>query len=656
MDDKDLEKGLEELKREIPINRVLKQNLRKTFMIRRRNARIKRISTIAAALIVIFMAVLIPDNMIMKKVKAEAFKISNQISYAEISNGNGIEINEHNRIQYITIYGKGIYRYDNTGYYSIYESEVNSARLSKDGKKFVISSNGNLILYNIETNNKTELLKGDNTSIYMEEPSWVDDNHILYTKKVIEPAEPHGFKVKEASIYEMDINTMQSEKIAEGSYSSYAAGKNAVAFERDNKILYKNLKDGSEKIVDEGRFPDVSPDGKYIAYVKYENSVKKLGENASVMRSLSNVWVTDTEDFRLKQAVTFNFANEYMDENEWLNSLENIEDKSVPQQLVFSGAYDYYNPVWSSNSKSLFVIKFLSDQKQGSSKIVRIDFADQNLNGIDTVKRYIQALIVRDEDYAKSLMKIPPQLLTISNPHQSGYNIISEGKDDEGYYVETEVYWQYTGTPYYGIERSKYYLSQSEKGYMIERIKLLSTTEIYFKNGSMYMKNNNKEKKLFYEDSIPSEYYVKGKSQIQSFSYNTKKNSIIFTSYDNQNETASINVIEYNIDAGEFKLIDRLQGMNNEKILGTSELSLDSSGKYAAVNIYYGKNENIRNSIVVYDLGNNQKINISDIVEGDFTSLYISFWEDNRLIFTTVKNNEEVKYKFDIEKNALISF
>lgn len=655
MNDKDLEKDLEKLKKQIPVNSELKQNLRKSYVIRRRNTWIKRISTIAAALIIVFTAVLLPDNMTVKKVKADAFKISNQISYAEISSGNGIEINEYKGIQYITINQKGIYKYDNTGYQSIYEGDLNSARLSADGKRFVISAGGNLYLFEIETKKKTELVKGNNISIYMEEPSWADEEHILYTKKVIEPAEPHGFNIKESSIFMMDINSMQSQKITDGSNSSFAAGKNAIVFERDNKIIYRDLKDGNERVVDDGRFPDVSPDGRYIAYVKTESSIKKLAENANVVTSMSNVWITDMEEFKLKQPVTFNFPNKYMDENEWLKSLEKVEDKSIPQQLVFSGVYDYYNPVWSSNSKSLFIIKFLSSGEQGS-RIVRIDFADQNMTDTDTVKRYIQALIVRDDDYAKSLMKNPPELLTISNPHRSGYNIISDGKDESGYYVEAEVYWQYTGTPYYSIEKSKYYVSRNEDGYLIDSIKLINRTELYFKNGSIYIKEDNEEKELFSEGNIPSEYYQKGKSQVLSAAFNAKNGNVIFTSYEDQNEISNVKVIEYNVANQNFKLIDKISAINNEKILGTSNLSLDSTGKYAAFNVYYGVGEDIKNTIVAYNLFNNQKINIDDISEKGFTSLYTSFFEDNRLIFTAAKNNEEVKYKYDFEKGTLSSF
>lgn len=652
----DLERDLEKLKNQIPINSELKQNLRKSFIIRRRNAWIKRISAVAAALIIVFTAVLLPNNLMTKKAGASAFKISNQISYAEVSSGNGTQINEYNGIQYITVYEKGIYRYDSTGYHIIYEGELSSARLSNDGRRFIISSNGNIILYNIEANEKTEILRGDNVNIYMEEPSWVDENHILYTKKVIEAAEPHGFTVKESSIYSMDINSRNSEKIADGSNASYVSGRNAVVFERDNKIIYRNLKDGVERIVDDGRFPDVSKDGKYIAYVKNESSVKKLTETASLSTTLSNVWITDTDDFKLRQQVTFNFVNKYIDENDWLKSIEGKGDKSAPMQLEFSGRYDYYNPLWSRDSRSLFVIKFTSSEEGEGSKIVRIDFTDDNLSRVDTVKRYIQALIVRDDDYARSLMKNPPEILTISNPRQSGYNILSEGKDDEGNYVEGEVYFQYTGTPYYSIEKSKYYLSKSERGYLIDNIKLQSRTEIYFKNGAMYIKNDDAEQKLFNEYDIPSEYYSTGKSHIMSAAYNAKTNIIIFTSYNNQNNEAGISVIEYNIDNQEFSLIDKLQKIDNQKALGTSALLLEPSGKYAAVSVYYGEPENIRNTVAIYNIENNQKISISNIIEEDFDSLYISFWEEGRLIFTGVKNNEEVKYKYDPEKQLLTSF
>lgn len=300
MEDKDFEKSLEELKKQIPVNGELKRNLRNGFIIKRRNMWIKRITAAAAAFLIVFAAIFLPDNFNVKKVKADEFKIANQMSYGEISNISGAEVNEYNGIQYITIYEKGIYRYDSSGYHSVYEGEVSSARLSGDGKRFVIAVNGNLYIYNIETKSKTEMIKGDNISIFMEEPSWVDENHILYTKKVFEPVEPHGFGIKESSIYEMDINTMKTEKITDGSYPSYVEGKNAIVFARDNNIIYRNLKDGSERIVDEGRFPDVSSDGKYIAYVKLESSVKKLNENASVKTSLSNVWITDTEEFKLR--------------------------------------------------------------------------------------------------------------------------------------------------------------------------------------------------------------------------------------------------------------------------------------------------------------------------------------------------------------------
>jgi hypothetical protein len=301
-------------------------------------------------------------------------------------------------------------------------------------------------------------------------------------------------------------------------------------------------------------------------------------------------------------------------------------------------------------------VKFGSSEGDSKGKIMRIDFTGQSLSRTDTVKRYIQALIVRDEDYAKSLMKNPPELLTLSNPHQSGYNILSEGKDEAGNYVEAEVYWQYTATPYYSIEKSRYYLSEGEKGYVIDSIKPLGTTEVYFKNGTMYLKNDNSEKVLFSEEGIPSEYYTKGGSYIQSAALNEKNNSLIFTLYNDQNGAGSVMIVQYDMTAGEFKLIDRLSTIGNERIMGSTDISLNSTGRYAAVNLYYGKNENIKNTIAAYNLDNNQRVNIGEFIKGDFESMYVSFWDDNRLVLTGVKSNQVIKYKYDSENNLLINF
>jgi hypothetical protein len=52
------------------------------------------------------------------------------------------------------------------------------------------------------------------------------------------------------------------------------------------------------------------------------------------------------------------------------------------------------------------------------------------LTNEETVKRFLQALILRDDDYTKSMMANPPELLTYSNPHITVYKIVSSGSEN----------------------------------------------------------------------------------------------------------------------------------------------------------------------------------------------------------------------------------
>lgn len=129
------------------------------------------------------------------------------------------------------------------------------------------------------------------------------------------------------------------------------------------------MQDGSEKVVDEGRFPSVSPDGEYVAYVKMERKVRELAKNASVGESVSNVWIVDV-NLATKKQVTTNFPSRFIDEKKWVKGLKL---SSVPQVLEFSGMYDYYDPVWVSDSQSLFVLKN-RNVEGGPMRLMRIDF------------------------------------------------------------------------------------------------------------------------------------------------------------------------------------------------------------------------------------------------------------------------------------------
>lgn len=73
-------------------------------------------------------------------------------------------------------------------------------------------------------------------------------------------------------------------------------------------------------------------------------------------------------------------------------------------------------------------MKKRNDGENGPAKIMKIELSEQSSTEIETVKSYLQALMVRDDDFAKSLLKDQPEFLTYSNPKQIGFQILETTK------------------------------------------------------------------------------------------------------------------------------------------------------------------------------------------------------------------------------------
>ncbi len=673
MNDKDLDNILDKFKREIPVNMTLKNELRQSFADKKKSGVFKKLAVFAAAVILILAsAVFLNNKTVIEKVSAASLKVWNHVSFVDIGNGGNIGVSEYKGTIYIPVAGKGLFAYDKTGFYKLYDGEINFVRVSPDGKKLALSASGNIIIYDLGTKNADEILKGDNASVYYEEPSWAPDNSsIVYTKKVIERGEVHGFTVKESGIYEIDLKSLKSQKLADGSYASRIKGLQAVVFERENKIIFKDLENGSEKIISGGRFPSVSPDGAYIAFVGTSDSEKELSKNTKVIESVDNVFISDTTDFSIKNKVTSNYAYKFTDENEWLNGLKPSE---VPQVLNYTGMYSYYNPVWSTDSKSLFVLKNLNSDTAGNSmKLSRIDFNTGVLTTEETTKRFLQALLLRDEDYAKSMMNNPPDILTVSNPHRTGYNIVSAGSENGKDYVDAEVYWGYTSDSYFQIVKSRYYISSGENGYIIDSIKDINSLEVYGKNSAINLKEGDTKdinpiepssvesmiylddkssgkKELFSKSDIPWEYILPGEMRFSSLAYNTKNNTLAFTIQftGKEGSGSSVELLDYDLASKHFRLIDRIESLDGVRNAAVSELITSPDGENAALNIFSQNGQSFRGYTFVYNLKDNKKYNLNDLFDfsAGIDSMSAAYWDGSSLFFNVTGNGQTMKYVY----------
>lgn len=659
MDEKLLEKQLSRLKNQLPVNQQLKQNLRQSFVQLRQNKWQLRFSAalVAAAACLTFLIYLLSPGNSVEKANAAALKISNQISFVEIGGGPNLGVAEYNGTIYLPIAGKGLFAYDQKGLRKLSDEEIGFVRTTSDGNKLALSVGGSLKVYDLVNDKITEILTGDKISTYYEQPSWSPDNQkIIYTKKIIAPQEPHGFTVKESGIYEIDLNSRSiSRKLADGAYPSYIKGTEGIIFERDNKVIFKNLQDGSEKVIDAGRFPSVSPDGKYVAYVKTERKVRKLAKNASVGESLNNVWIADV-NLATKKQVTANFPLRYIDEKEWV---EGIKPSIVPQVLEFSGMYDYYDPVWASDSNSLFVLKNRNGEG-GSMRLMRIDFTTNKITAENTVKKYLQALVVRDDDYAKSLMKNPPEILTVSNPHPVGYKIIGTGQENGKEYVEAELYSAYTANPYFAVVKSRYYVSPNAIGYIIDSIIDLDSVEVGSKDGkTVTLFSGGNEKVLFKDSDLPAEYMPGGQHRFASLAYDGQTNTVVFTvqALQDKEQKAAVNILSYNLAQQKFKLIDQVNTLNGQVNIGVENLIMEPAGRYIALDLFSDDDPSYRSYVRVYDLKTGKKIDLNSLLESsEIETLHTNFWDEDNLIVRATSHGQTMGYIYKPTEQKLYSF
>jgi hypothetical protein len=677
----------------------------------------------------------------------------------EVNLGTGMEGDAETNLDADSNYGKALH------------SEIKWVRVSPNGRKLVYLSTQGIGIYNIETQESNLVLKqSDDGLTYYIEPTWhPDGNGIIYTKQVIKPGDIHGFEITESGIYYLNLETMEAEKLADGNHGAYIKGKNAIIYERDGMIILKSLEginaidnksgnssynnlvnnsnsnddnnsnnnnnsnnssnssnDGNsstgvalgknEQVIDQGRFPSVSPCGNYVAYIKTQKNIKKFREdgaankdnaeskdntsnkmntkegiNAEIHETIDNIWIADVSNFENKKQITANFPYYFINETEWLESLEPSELKQV---LSINGLYSYYSPVWSSDSRNIYAIRSKNEENSHESRIIKIKLSVNKEEKETIVEKYLQALVLRDEDYAKSLMKNPSELLTLSNPRYVGFKILRsssesdksnneresdmEQKNDKEHefnknieYADAEVYLSYTANPYYMIEISRYYLSSQEDGYIIDRIEPIQNIQVYEKNGVVYLEKELKnqsvtqtekpvKQEIFRRDDIPAEFIPDGSFRFSCLAYyNTNAEDkeddtaaskdknvslddtavgtneiLIFTlqTFDDGQQNIDGKSIKPSVSLLSYSLKDKTFKLI-DKIsdpsggIICSNLILSTTGQYAAIDLVQEGLE-MRNYTLIYELSSAEKVDITDLLEMQHISENIDSQDD----------------------------
>jgi hypothetical protein len=331
------------------------------------------------------------------------------------------------------------------------------------------------------------------------------------------------------------------------------------------------------------------------------------------MTDLSDVYICSVNNFADGRKLTANYPFRHTDEEEWVKGLNPSAGK---QTLVYSGMYDFYNPVWGTDSSTLYVLKGGNSENK-PMRITRIDLSPRTLAAEDTVARWFEAYINRDDDFARSLMKHPPEILTISNPHPVAYSITGSGEKNGQTYVDAWETVAYNADSYYVLGQTRFYLVKDKEGYKIERtvggeggVQLLGREDgIYIREGA-----DAQEKMLLPVKGItpPGGNNMR---RLSSLAYSPEKRLLLYTIQERVSFTVHAYDLNQNKDVFTQKISDGESAV--------MDISFDGSQRYATIR-YYGDS---RLGLKLYN------VQEKGFVKAPFLDNAMNaFWADDRLL------------------------
>ncbi len=604
-----------QLKEGLPVHEELKRKLRTSFERKPKQKHFWRWTVVAAALLgVVFLKPVWEPEQIIPHVEAASLQLSNQFSLMEqLGKENSAGVAEYAGILYLPLKGKGLYAYGHNDFTRLVDGDISFVRVSPNGSQLVYVQAGSLYLYEIKLKTSRLLLQGGKEQGFFETPSWSPDGtRIAFVKRTDEQEPGH--------IAEMDVKKGAVHDVAEGTYPAYVSGgQPTLFFERNNQIVSKNLNTGEESVLDTGKYPAVSNDGAYVAYVKAQ------GEPV-----VEDVWIADT-NFKTKKQLTENQLVEAWDQQ----TGKLIEGKQQAR-------YTFEQPTWSRDGRSLFVYKVFHTNEVWK-KLMRFELAASKPKPEDIVARSIQALIYRDEDYAHSFFSYDPGYLTGTSPRQIGYKILGSGEVEGKQYVDAETYLSYAD-PYYQISKTRYFLSEGPNGYRIDNMEETVNTEISLWGDAIYMtvNGNRNPLPLLERKDLPRKDNWTNE-QICNIVYQESAKTLWLTVKQKKDNMTKLGLIRYDLANKQGKEIDSIHAAQSSSIM-----LIDADQKYVAIELIIDGKEDT----VVYHLQREQKTILSRRIQGSKPqAVHPRFWENGKLIFYTETEDRDVFFRFDPETN-----
>nr|WP_106783136.1 hypothetical protein [Lysinibacillus timonensis] len=594
MDEEKLERLLVEAKEKIPVDNEFKKSLRKSFEKNsktRWNSTMKALFGLTAAAIVAITFILTSTQQ--RIVSAAELLITNALSFVDMAQGNITALDYQDGQLFISIKGEGTFRYTSNGLVKVSDLEADAISVNKDGSKMLLSNEGDIYVLDLVKHEQRNLLKGSNQKQWTM-PVWKDEQ-VYYVVKHIDGEKQIVLK----SLY--DTN---EELIATNSNSTIAVTKDFIVYEENGNIVKKDLVSGESIFVDSGKNPSVSKDGHYITYVKEENG-------------LEDVWIIDA-NLKTKKKITSNLK-------QYNSSLQ---------------MYQYGHHVWDSKENTLYLIKKrMNGMNVEDIRLAKIELGTQELSSVETLEQFLQALILRDDDYAKSLMNQPPEFLTVSNPRYKGFKILSNTKEKDLEHVQVEVTLAEGHLPYNSIVKLDFQLKKVEGGYQIESYTEVGKTEILSSDMEyVQLIEGELKRDLFSLDDLRDRPEILDSNiRFSSMVYNPGEEILFFGVQEMplNEESSSVTLWTYDLNEHEFAFLQRIDGG-----IVLESITLSPNNKYLAVDIFSEKDD--EPSLYIVDIEENEY----SIILNQSTS---TFWKDDSLYYELCEGKQTTIQEFNLQ-------
>ncbi|MBU3145449.1 hypothetical protein [Clostridium sp. CF012] len=252
----------------------------------------------------------------------------------------------------------------------LYDSSFSS------GEKSLLNvKEGAIYVKDIESSIEKKLIAYNEKTQIVEKPNFTPNNEIIYYKAEKVDLKNGIIGEKNGAIYLTDKNGKEPSKLVDGKNPMISKDGNKLVYETEGKIYILDLETKNKKFIDNGKNPAFSDDGKTISYVKEDKETQNYDENTGkkdvyIQKTFSSLWVFD-----LATENTHSLTNKEVNINsESIQSwAEAVKSGSVTSDLKVSSKYSYFESIWSSNNKEIYVIRKNNDEQIFELIKIKID-------------------------------------------------------------------------------------------------------------------------------------------------------------------------------------------------------------------------------------------------------------------------------------------